>query len=288
MNSFILDNRKLLPFGSLVATKGEDSLILCYNHSPNRPRMLAAASNQSEDSIYYVVPDVTRESVNIKDLIPGGFCYNPNIKEALEANKKVNKQKPIDSYDYPREETVALLGGGPVLEEDIKLLEKRNIPIVAVNGAIRVCTPKYWVGVDHGKALMDYFNGIDVSKIHSHMYFGIQPGVANLDWKSFDWFNAAGDDSLDGVVEYYGAEGVINHAIQFVYKKLGPKKIIMLGVQHTMFQYYWIGLVLQALCFWYSKAGVCVWNCTRDSSILAGVFVGPLEIALKYRARSEK
>ncbi len=291
----ILDNRSIPPVGSMVATKDGVSHLLMFGQIPGQLRRLAMsyAGTQEKPSGFNVMPDITKPDYLTKEMKISRDSIDPEFFKSIDNNLVTNLRAFRKNPTYEREKTVALVAAGQVEEEDIAMLEKAGVPIVAVNSAIKKCKPKYWVGIDSRSNLRDYVKDIDVSGVRAYLYAGVHPAVGLANWKDVGWFSTIGglireDQGPPNIPMQFDSEGVIGQAIQFIYRELKAEKIILLGVQHPVwwdFAYFWIGIALQGICFWYSRAGVYIWNCTKESSIVSGVILGPLEAALAIPVR---
>ncbi|MHA2068159.1 MAG: hypothetical protein ACXABY_27675 [Candidatus Thorarchaeota archaeon] len=280
----ILDNRMVPPVGSLIKTKDGKHNLLLYVQEEGQLRKLAVCYAGSKKQFsYHVMPDIAGDNYMLKEFESTRVGIDPGFFKTMDSNMLVNLNLFKKNPEYPREDTVAIIGGGEIRKEEIDLLVEKKIPMIAVNNGINQCEPKYWVGIDCRSNLLDYVRDRDVSKVRAFIYAGVHPSVGMMKWKDVGWFTTLGSERKKGIPQQFDTEGVIGQALQFAYRGLKAKKIIMLGVQHPNkagLEYFWIGLVIQAICFWYSRRGVVIWNCTEESTLVSGVVIGPLEAAL--------
>lgn len=283
-----MDNRKVRPIGSLYFKDAKAEYLLLYTQEKGSHKRFASSVNDTKDKVrYFAVPNVAFGQIgNAK---PTREIYDPGYFQILDSNIMTNlllfKSNPV----YKREDTVILLGAGGITGEELKLVQQSGYPVVAVNNAINRIGPEgctYWVGSDPRGSLNEYLEGLELSSVRAFLYSGVQPGVAFRNWKDIGWFGTISTDGPNGLPLLFDSEGVICLAYQFITKILRARKVIMLGIQHPLRgvgDYFWIGIALQAFCYWYSAIGVETWNCTEDSTVVAGVVVGPLEEALRAR-----
>lgn len=273
----MLDHRRLLPPGTLMAKINDTQYILIYGVNGNTARFLPALSVNKKGTKVVGIADIAHE-------LPGSMThkeiYGPQMFPLREKHHKENTPKAVHK-DFPQVDTVGIVAPGRFNGKELFDLKENNIPIVAVSSVINT----HFQYVDYA-VISDTikFNATAPHNITSVFCTYSHPGSSDQNWKDTTWYTHM-DDPLPGIPQYYASEGVITDALWFAIKQLKAKKVIMLGVEQpiTDSNYFWESIFLQTHCFWYSQAGIQIWNCTPVSSVIAGVMIGKLDEAINHK-----
>ncbi|MCK5611182.1 hypothetical protein KAR91_55425, partial [Candidatus Pacearchaeota archaeon] len=191
------------------------------------------------------------------------------------------------SIEYSKADKIELLGGGTI---DAKQIEKagelrsQGYRLVSVGRSLSLSpSPDYHVHSD--SLTLVWWDGVDTSEINLYCSTNVPPKLLDREWKSTGWFTTNGYGvKHTNIPIHHSAESVAMDALQFVFGQLSAQKIILLGFDHlpdmVENSYLWAGLTFQAFCYWYSRSGKEIWNCTPGGTV-AGCLLGTMDQASK-------
>jgi hypothetical protein len=282
-NTALIDNRRVLPFGcAMTELKNKGPAILLYTADEYNMECsyVPAALSDPENHDYVGIP----ESIVHGNLIvkPSYHLYPQDRLDLAAANKKAHEK--VAKYNTMGAfKKVILLGPASIPEEEIELIRslQDEYLVLTVNAALIHQFP-YHMMVDRRCGLvtenMDV-DSIDFSKITYITGPHADPDPLKYSWKDINWLTTDPEDNPCNLPVIYPTIGVVNSAIQFIFNKLRADKLIILGIKHTQVQYFHINLVTEALCYWFSKHGKEIWNCTYGN-LLAGCIISNLNKAI--------
>lgn len=278
----ILDNRKMRPFGSIMARvslPGSPMALILYTQDPRGRRQLAALAPKDPNLAFFYVQDITRlkpiEEVSTR-------LSNAKITQTILENNKANQDSAV-SIDYPKVDNVVLLGGGTIDTQQMKTVEtlrSEGYKLVSTSKSL-LLGPDYHVHCD--PQVLDWWNEADTSKVNLYCSTNVSPKLVDREWKSIGWHTTNGYGiKYPGLPVHHSAESVAMDALQFVFGQFSARKIILLGFDHLPDMVgnvrFWAGLTFQAYCYWYSRSGKEIWNCTPGGTV-AGCILGTIENA---------
>lgn len=296
----IIDNRFILPAGAVMNTNAGycgESAILTHTQDLRFHRQTALTGlnlanfiSRKQDSEFKVGLAMVRDVASAE---PSGEvfadAYKPSMLQSLQDN--LERNAPIvcnRENEFKRSETVVIIASGNVPEKDLALVVAQqssgNCQIITISRAISYCVPDYHVHAEHVAGGSVYgIDNLDVSSVALYVSVRSNPDIIRYGWKSTTWFTHVKDKRLDGIPLHFATESVAGDALQLAIRQLGANKIILLGfegdVDHDTSMHYWAGLGIQAMCYWYSRAGARIWNCSKPTTLLAGVLLGKVEDA---------
>ena len=272
------------PFGSVMAKvslPGNPVALILYTQDSRGHRQLAALAPKDPDLSFFYVQNITAlkpiEEVSTR-------LSNAKITQAILENNRANQVSTV-AMDYPKADNVVLLGGGTIDTQQMETVEKlrfKGYKVVSTSKSL-LLNPDYHV---HGDPLaLDWWNEADTSKVNLYCSTNVSPKLVDREWKSIGWFTTNGYGvKFQNIPIHHGAESVAMDALQFVFGQLSARKIILLGFDHlpdmTTNVRFWAGLTFQAYCYWYSRSGKEIWNCTPGGTV-AGCILGTIENASK-------
>lgn len=286
----MLDHRSLLPLGTALVKKDdleEVGIAIYMRNKPDLRRVLPSIGRQAGMNMVFVVPDITDAKHESKGQVDN--IYDPHREEIRKANADTNVVR-AGRMDFPERDVVVLVGGSPFLtDEELEQVEKiRNKVIVVVIGKpVKEVRPDYCVISDALEDMHEYYGQQDLSNVTAFLNLCVHPLAAELAWKGIGWYrNTTYNTNGLHIPCYRSSETVATDAIQFVFKELKAKKLIMLGMSNSFragsrHPYFWDGIFTQAFCYFFSRSGKEIWNCTDGTSLLSGVILGSLDEALE-------
>ena len=293
----ILDNSTIPPPGSEMGFDNRLGLgLVMYVWQVNQATKQKILFNRlpySKEFIVQGIPDLATVDP------PRAWDSIDTVQEAgLKKNyeKNLSAIKEARSFKHPESNTVLLVGAGNITEDDLATLHtlKGEIPIVTMGSAQR----KYIVG--------DYYMGMDPHRDHfhnpfeekpfewpanntiAHLAVDVYPEIAAIPWKEVAWWGSRFGHDYD-IPMYHAGKNVGFCALQFAARTLMADNIILIGFEHPLmnvdkdmrFQYYDAAIDMMGACWWLSRAGIRVWNCSTPSTINCGVIMGSLDKAME-------
>jgi len=276
----MIDMRRLLPVGTTMVQYNGTETLCIYSREDGKARVLAvdailAARKEGRTNTKMVgVGDIATKPL-------GNFVqtdtdnYNAGMFERKDANVEQNKPH-LQHKDMPQTDVAVILAPGTI-PDDLDCIHKTTV--IAVSSAIN--THSEYVDYAVISDPLPVFHPDHPEDIAAVLCAQCHPNSFYPKWRDVTWYSHA-LEKFDGIPQCCSTEGVITDALWFAVKQLGAKKVILLGVEqpNIVRNYFWEGVFLQAHCYWYSRDGVEIWNCTHASSVIAGVILGSLEEAL--------
>jgi len=301
----MIDNRFLLPVGAFmkerVSEAGGESAIMAHTQDPRflfrqsaiMGTMMADWAARKRGKALGVGQAMIRDVAHAEPSgLPPDRGYSPRMIKSLERNHKKNLKvaKKAKPGKFKPHGTVVVLAPGRVSITDLKKIRKKQqageCVVITISRSIATYT---WSDVhvhsDHGDG-HHYLKGLDLSDVPLYCSTRAHPGAArDYKWKSVSWFTHTRDEGL-GAPLHFGCESVAGDALQLAYKQFKAERVILLGFEAPLendgkHMRYWSGVTIQSMCYWYARAGVKVWNCSRPTTILAGVVIGTLAEAFR-------
>jgi len=272
------------PLGSIsgkVKLPDDQLVLILYSQDHRGRRQFAALAPNDPKLAYFYVQDIAHlkpiERVTTDR-------SKPWIVKWIKENNKANQGSAV-SIGYPKADKVVLLGGGTITTQQLEKameLQSEGYTLVSVGKSL-LRSPDYHVHCD--PVVFDWWDQVDTSKVNLYCSTNISPKLVDREWKSTGWFSTNGYGvKFPNIPIHHSAESVAMDALQFVFGQLSAQKIIALGFDHLPDMnenvYLWAGLTFQAYCFWYSRAGKEIWNCTPGGTV-TGCFLGTIDDASK-------
>lgn len=205
------------------------------------------------------------------------FQKHPNYPLFLD-NHKVNKGK-LRLVEHEQVDTVVLVGGGEV-EADIMQYRDRAT-FVTLSRNQKVIPGDYYVGLESIDLHYNNLRGVDASNTIAILSTICNWRVGEMGWKEVVFY-APEFMQEDGMPFHLPRGNVSCLAMEFICRWLKPKKIIMVGMQHPVHNfYYWHGIELQSMCWFASRHNIEIWNCTYTTSVVCGLILGSLKEAFE-------
>ena len=206
----------------------------------------------------------------------------------------MHKARKRQGYQFPVSDTVVMVGAGAVPDVDLlalrELKKEGGATIVTLGRAQRdYVQGHYYCGEDPYIHHVANVSGCDNSETIAHLGLATYPEVRKAGWKDVTWFGVRWGHDLD-IPRYYDGTSVGVAALQFAAKTLKAKKIILLGLEHSLSKvsdgttsgvYYEAGIYIQAACWWISQHKIRIYNCSVPTTVLAGVILGDFRNVLK-------
>ena len=139
-------------------------------------------------------------------------------------------------WDLPQSDVVYVVGSGPSLKKNAKLLRERAGGVVlALNDAVRYVSPDYFLAVDFVFDRVKPRHARNVTAIFPPV---VPPKLARLPWKDVRWIRSGVRAPFwDDIEKHHGSlwrywEGLncTYAALQLVYDRLKPKTIVLVGI----------------------------------------------------------
>lgn len=295
----ILDNRTILPVGSAIGTHDDHpelgrTIFLRLHPVAGEcgPLFLRLRGKSSSEYMATGCPDIMTVTPPNKEGVDYGSQESfDNIKGIVARNMPVIEKE--QGKKFPEAAAVVIIGAGNVSGHDIELVEgvRSKVTVITVGKAQGLINGDYYVDSDYVGGHYNELKGFDCSKTIAHLTVAVYPEMAKTGmFKDRTWFGGRwgrwGRD-LD-IPQYHDGTTSSFSALQFAGKVLKAKSIFMLGIQQSIyvgdkgmdFVYWDAGLWMQAGCWWLFRHGVKVWNCTPNTSVVAGVVMGSLSEAM--------
>lgn len=273
----IVDNRNLPPLGTMTV-RGEDGSIALamWVDSGTARAPVYGHKFGSEKVKCSILKDFTTD------------CFNDNAEAYLKypyydiaaRNRAENIKMVSEPKRFNKSKTVILCGGGPSAE-DFKdaVNSKRSVAtVISLSRTQKVIPGDYCVAIEPNEN--DVFDGADFQNTHAHLMLSAHTETAKKPWKEISWADY-GFFETEGVSRYHAHENATCIALEFAVKRLGAEKIVMIGMEHPIAtNYYWHGIELQGMCWYAAQKGIEIWNCTPNTSVLAGVVLSTFDETL--------
>ena len=117
--------------------------------------------------------------------------------------------------------------------------------------------------------------------VHAHFLSIAHPDQVRRPWDRISFGRLGHMPGPSGMPVYHPHENVGCIALEYIFKVLKARKLIMVAMEHPpRGNYFYHGIEAQAMCWHASRHGVEVWNCTENTSVIAGVLLGDIQDAL--------
>lgn len=239
-----------------------------------------------------------------KPIPPNGYIIWDQKSHTIRHNnakKNTHKARKRQGYKFRQSDTVIMVGAGAVPDIDLEALrnlkKEGGATIVTLGRAQRdYVQGHYYCGEDPYECHVPNVSGCDNSQTIAHLGLATYPEVRKAGWRDVTWFGVRWGHNLD-IPRYYDGTSVGVAALQFIAKKLKAKKIVLLGLEHSLTKvpdgstsgiYYEAGIYIQAACWWISQHrkpkkpyNIRIYNCSVPTTVLAGVVLGDFRQVLK-------
>lgn len=268
----MIDTREIFPVGTFIGKNNEERISLYTYANGEGGRIPATLALKRGCRQLVGIPDITKDQpYDVMEEL-----YSPQMLDKQDENHEINKLRVL-SKEQPKADTVFIVAPGRVDNKTATAILQTDAPVVTVSRANERFPMSDYTVVSCWADVKKYNHVCHTTAVLST---NCSPSVAALNWKDITWYTHK-PKKIDGIPSCYPTEGVVTDALWFAIERLGAKKVVLCGVEQpvTSSNYFWEGILLQAHCYWYSKSGIEIWNCTPATSVVAGVILGTLEEA---------
>jgi hypothetical protein len=273
----MIDNRFILPPGCKLG-RNKDGSVVVFMWSVNEAGDRFDLSGYRSHGFRAVV---CRDYISSAPKESGTTPAWHRAKDLAFKNHEENIAKHTPQL-FLNHEKVLLCGGGPSVPAQLSEIEaarSMGYYVIVLSRAARHVSGDLFIGIEPNPGGLP--KDILMDKTPAHFLTTCNPDQIDRPWRSVSFGRLGIMPGPDDMPIYNPHETVSGIALEYICRVLRAKKIVMTGMEHPpRGNYYYHGIELQAMCWHASRHGVEVWNCSDNTTAVAGLILGTITEAI--------